>query len=1010
MKIWTRSLYLVLVSICAGFSLLHTIEPQQVEAYINIITAIDVELRKNTITVEELASESDVKDLIEFFDTLKSDLTDEQVARLAEPMENIRRAYVEDALHGGEDAVVRSSSNKILCSLLVKCNLIAQNLTVCGNTTLHNLTVNGTITTNGNFTGDICGVPACYIAGLISGATSADIPDTLVLRDGGNFAATTITVTGMPGIVFLSSNGNSAALQPSATTASYTYILPPDTGTSGFVLSTDGGTPTATLTWVAAGAGSGITSLNGATATTQFLTTGTQGTLFTWITSGNNTNQIVIPYAGNLPNNASGVGLITGADFFNFSHPPASGITSINGANAAVQTLITSSAGTLFEVNPTSSSNNTILIPYAGNLPNNATGVGLITGADYYNFSHPPASGITSINGATASAQLLTTGTQGTSFTWITSGNNTNQIVIPYAGNVSGINVGLITGQDWLNFENTYTTVLAATPNDVANTLVLRNGSGSFAASTVTVTTVTFLGTNGFALSLSAGTLPASEAFVWPTTSPVTGQVLGFGGGTQLVWTNTTNTSLLNTATWCDTPNTLVLRDATGSFAASRITLTGNNNSLINYSTVGGCDIGSGFVFAPTSQNTIIGTNAGNNNALSGNANTAFGNSALATNATGTSNSAFGYQAMSNSTASFNTAIGYQALQHDNVFGGSQVAVGFQALQTNRGLSEGNSGLNTAVGYQAIQSAVNTQFDVAVGYQALQNDTGFGSNTAVGFSALQADTSGNSNTAIGYYAMHTANTSQDVAVGYQTLLADTGGSNTAVGYQALSGVTGGFYNVAVGFNAGSTLTTGTSNIFIGANVGASYTGNGSIFIGNTILTPSADNQIVIGNPSSALGGSFLTTGSPTTTTTIYGCITLPEVNKGTGYIASFDVNGQLLAAASSRRYKDNIAPLLAELSDTVYRLNPVQFNFKNSPDITSLGLVAEEVHDVCPQIVLYNKQGEPDSVNYLSAQILALDALIKLNKRCDMLTGVVQEQQASIALLQLKLQQLLAGN
>lgn len=861
MKIWTRSLYLVLVSICAGFSLLHTIEPQQVEAYINIITAIDVELRKNTITVEELASESDVKDLIEFFDTLKSDLTDEQVARLAEPMENIRRAYVEDALHGGEDAVVRSSSNKILCSLLVKCNLIAQNLTVCGNTTLHNLTVNGTITTNGNFTGDICGVPACYIAGLISGATSADIPDTLVLRDGGNFAATTITVTGMPGIVFLSSNGNSAALQPSATTASYTYILPPDTGTSGFVLSTDGGTPTATLTWVAAGAGSGITSLNGATATTQFLTTGTQGTLFTWITSGNNTNQIVIPYAGNLPNNANSIGLITGADYYNFSHATASGSTSgiqmINTATFADQFLITSSVGSTFAF-LSSINGNTLFIPYAGNLPNNASGVGLITGADYYNFN------------------------------------------------------------------STFTFVSAATS--------------------------------------------------------------------------------------CDTPSTLVQRDITGSFVASRITLTGNNNSLINYSTVGGCDIGSGFVFAPTSQNTIIGTNAGNNNALSGNANTAFGNSALATNATGTSNSAFGYQAMSNSTASFNTAIGYQALQHDNVFGGSQVAVGFQALQTNRGLSEGNSGLNTAVGYQAIQSAVNTQFDVAVGYQALQNDTGFGSNTAVGFSALQADTSGNSNTAIGYYAMHTANTSQDVAVGYQTLLADTGGSNTAVGYQALSGVTGGFYNVAVGFNAGSTLTTGTSNIFIGANVGASYTGNGSIFIGNTILTPSADNQIVIGNPSSALGGSFLTTGSPTTTTTIYGCITLPEVNKGTGYIASFDVNGQLLAAASSRRYKDNIAPLLAELSDTVYRLNPVQFNFKNSPDITSLGLVAEEVHDVCPQIVLYNKQGEPDSVNYLSAQILALDALIKLNKRCDMLTGVVQEQQASIVLLQLKLQQLLAGN
>jgi hypothetical protein len=228
--------------------------------------------------------------------------------------------------------------------------------------------------------------------------------------------------------------------------------------------------------------------------------------------------------------------------------------------------------------------------------------------------------------------------------------------------------------------------------------------------------------------------------------------------------------------------------------------------------------------------------------------------------------------------------------------------------------------------------------------------------------------------------------------------------NTIIGINAASSLSTGSNNTVYGNGAGSTLTTGSNNIYLGAHAGAGHQGNNSIFLGNT-QTYTGDNVIFIGNPSN----STVTNCTPNsaTTTTIYGCINLPEVNCGTGYIASFDTTGQLVKASSSRKYKDNIDSLNQELSDRVYQLRPVKFNFKNSPHTQAYGLIAEEAHESCPEIVIYNAQGEPDSVNYLSTQILALDALINLNKRCDALTEMVERQNMVIENLQLQIQKLI---
>src|ERR1700675_4844208 len=97
------------------------------------------------------------------------------------------------------------------------------------------------------------------------------------------------------------------------------------------------------------------------------------------------------------------------------------------------------------------------------------------------------------------------------------------------------------------------------------------------------------------------------------------------------------------------------------------------------------------------------------------NANTAEGDSALASLSTGINNTAIGFGALSaNKTGSFNTASGSQALLNNNA-----------------------GSANTATGAQALVNNTNGTSNSATGYQALFSNTGGDNNTANGAFALQ---------------------------------------------------------------------------------------------------------------------------------------------------------------------------------------------------------------------------------------------------------------------------------
>tara|TARA_R100000808_G_scaffold10395_1_gene27657 strand:- start:29014 stop:31446 length:2433 start_codon:yes stop_codon:yes gene_type:complete len=88
--------------------------------------------------------------------------------------------------------------------------------------------------------------------------------------------------------------------------------------------------------------------------------------------------------------------------------------------------------------------------------------------------------------------------------------------------------------------------------------------------------------------------------------------------------------------------------------------------------------------------------------------------------------------------------------------------------------------------------------------------------------------------------------------------------------------------------------------------------------------------------------------------------------------------GLLTKVSSSRRYKDNIADLGIN-TENIYDLRPVSFDWKSNgkPDF---GYIAEEVHEILPELTIYDDKNRPEAVKYKQLSILMLEELKKLRK------------------------------
>lgn len=110
----------------------------------------------------------------------------------------------------------------------------------------------------------------------------------------------------------------------------------------------------------------------------------------------------------------------------------------------------------------------------------------------------------------------------------------------------------------------------------------------------------------------------------------------------------------------------------------------------------------------------------------------------------------------------------------------------------------------------------------------------------------------------------------------------------------------------------------------------------------------------------------------------------PNLAAGTGSDVVYNSGAaELLYVSSSLRYKKDIRDLECVL-DRVLQLRPVRFKYK-ADEREDLGLIAEEVYTLFPEIVPLDKDGQPDSVSYSSLSKLLLKALQELTARVQVL-------------------------
>jgi len=379
---------------------------------------------------------------------------------------------------------------------------------------------------------------------------------------------------------------------------------------------------------------------------------------------------------------------------------------------------------------------------------------------------------------------------------------------------------------------------------------------------------------------------------------------------------------------------------------------------------------------------------------------TGLGQSALASNTTGRWNTATGYQAlMNNTTGGGNSAFGVNALL-ENSIGAQNTALGINALRNNASGDEntatGREALfyntvgykNTANGDQALFSNTDGYNNTASGDSALySNSSGF-SNTSVGANALYDNQTGRENTAIGYNALYTNTVGHNnAAVGLEALLSNVDGyHNTAIGSYSLTSNISGIRNTGIGSYALRYNTTGSHNVAIGRSTLVDNTsGNANIAIGweAGLNLTTGSNNIAIAN--AAVAGESNTTriGSLQTRTFIAG-IYGANVGSSTGTTVVVNSDGQLGTSASSRRYKEDIHDM-GSTSNRVFDLRPVTFRYKESivegGQTLEFGLIAEEVAAVLPELVVYNRDGEPESVKYRILSALLLNELQKQNAK-----------------------------
>ena len=169
-----------------------------------------------------------------------------------------------------------------------------------------------------------------------------------------------------------------------------------------------------------------------------------------------------------------------------------------------------------------------------------------------------------------------------------------------------------------------------------------------------------------------------------------------------------------------------------------------------------------------------------------------------------------------------------------------------------------------------------------------------------------------------------------------------------------------------------------------ASIGASNATNGTIAV-ETFYTwiDDTDTYIYGGQTADQIGfytggglrGRFYNSG-----------LLLYQLCSGSGTALVHDGSNVVLSSTSSKKYKRNIVDIALD-SSKVDKLRPVDFewNEKSAMEgVKDIGLIAEEVHEIFPEIVNY-KDNKPESVSYDKLSVILLMEIKKLKEEIEKL-------------------------
>jgi hypothetical protein len=274
-------------------------------------------------------------------------------------------------------------------------------------------------------------------------------------------------------------------------------------------------------------------------------------------------------------------------------------------------------------------------------------------------------------------------------------------------------------------------------------------------------------------------------------------------------------------------------------------------------------------------------------------------------------------------------------------------------------------------------------------------------NTFLGKDSGLSTTTGTANTFTGYES-GTANVTGAANSFYGSFAGSdntTGTANTFIGSSAGTNNSSGSDNTFLGQQSGINNTSGYTNIFVGYTAGSdNSTGSSDIYIGNAgPQTGNESSTIRIGTQGTNLGQQ-----SAAYIAGVYGTAV-------SGVPVYVNANGQLGVQTSSLRFKEQVQDM-GDSTSGLMKLRPVTFVYKpeyaNGDASMQYGLIAEEVANVYPELVAYDKDGKPYSVRYQYLSTMLLNEVQKQHERAEADEVVIRSQEQRISDLENRLSRL----